>query len=370
LGLDNVFRGRERPGIVAVSLILRSSLYAISVWFLIPDQSRLMWVPWLLFFSEATGIAVVWFKYSCEFGMPRFRFRHASRFGAAVLAQGRSVLGIQIAQVILASIDVVIIGLSDSWNMVGLYGAPHRIITAAVTFGLIFQQVLLPHLIRSGTIQSNNSSQAIRRITRMALLVLVPATLLISISGKWLIQLLFTEEFQSAWPLLTIGIWRVPLLAVTSIHIATLVASHREKEGLGIMLRCVLIALPTVLFFYYWRGLVGMSASMVFVAMLIACLTGQAIYCLPGRGQAADLFRWQPGGRIRVNQGTVAVGTALILLSGLLWHFGGSYRIASVESRQVVKKSNPIEINELKQTETNPPDPMEKQASKADGLLR
>lgn len=73
LGLDNVFRGREKPGIVALSLVVRSCLYACGVWFWVHDRSRLEWVPWLLAGAEFLGIMIVWVRYSLEFGIPRPR---------------------------------------------------------------------------------------------------------------------------------------------------------------------------------------------------------------------------------------------------------------------------------------------------------
>lgn len=278
LGLDNVFRGRERPGIVAVSLVTRTVLYASAVLYWVHDGTRLLWVPWLLFGGELLGIMLVWARYSMEFGAPRPRWRHGRRFGAAVLAQGRSVLGIQLAQVILSSLDVVIVGLSDSWSMVGLYGAPHRIVTAAVTFGLIFQQVLLPHLVRSMPTMGDTQGAKVARIVRLALAVMVPCALMVSLASRLVIDTLFTTEFDAAWPLLAIGIWRVPILAVCSIHITTLVASHREREGLRIMVRCLLFSVPLVIFMHFWRGLIGTSSAMVLVAINLAVWTGRAVY--------------------------------------------------------------------------------------------
>lgn len=372
LGLDNVFRGRERPGIVAISLIIRSSLYALGIWYWVTDASRLVWVPWILFLSEITGISLVWLRYSLEFGLPRLRFRHAWRFGAAVLAQGRCVLGIQLAQVILASVDVVIIGLTDTWGMVGLYGAPHRIITAAVTFGLIFQQVLLPHLVRSGTLTQANSIDSIKRITRLAMLALLPITLLISLTGRFVIEGLFSAEFEPAWPLLMIGVWRVPLLAVTSIHIATLVASHREREGLRIMTRCVVFAVPVVIFMHTWRGLLGTACAMVFVALLIAIMTGHAVYDLRPVKSATKSQSLADLTRIRLRWSVATIATAFLLLVGLLSQFDGEVQRSIVsqkkpENRRITNNLNILNaIRSGKTTAEQQP----AQASRNDGLMR
>ena len=317
MGLDNVFRGREKPGIVAISLVVRSSLYATGVLLLVRDGARLTWVPWLLFGSEFLGIMLVWTRYSAEFGIPRPSFRHGRRFGASVLSQGRSVLGIQLAQVILSSLDVVIVGFTDSWSMVGLYGAPHRLVTAAVTFGLIFQQVLLPHLVRSWSPADGNRSASIARIVRLALSAIVPCTLFVSLASRYLIDLLFSMEFDEAWPLLAIGIWRVPLLAVSSIHITTLVATHREREGLRILLRCVLVALPVVILMHFWRGLIGTSCAMVFVALMMALWTGQLVYISAPSKDKTDLDR-SVIGRFKSNTTAFMILGALLFLVSIL----------------------------------------------------
>ena len=319
LGLDNVFRGREKPGIVAFSLIVRSALYALGVSLWIKTAEDIRYVPLILFASEALGISIVWARYSLEFGLPRPSYRHARRFGMAVLAQGRNVLGIQLAQVVLASIDVMIIGLIDSWALVGLYGAPHRIISAALTFGLIFQQVLLPHLVRSGSAGKRHSAAGIRKITIWAMMAMVPMTLVISLCGRWVIDTLFTLEFDNAWPLLTIGVWRVPLLAINSIHIATLVATHREREGFKILAWCILLAVPVVLAMHAWRGLVGTMCAMVFVAFMIAVLTGNAVYGLAR--QTSDTSLLSPGSKSSSYRPAFAVALAFALLVSALNRF-------------------------------------------------
>ncbi len=362
LGLDNVFRGLEKPGIVAISLVLRSILYAAGVSILISTSDDIRLVPLVLFASEALGISIVWARYGLEFGLPRPSFRHARRFGLAVLAQGRSVLGIQLAQVILASIDVMLIGLIDSWGQVGLYGAPHRIISAALTFGLIFQQILLPHLVRSGTSHSRQNPIAIRRITLYAMAAIMPMTLVISLCGRMVIDTLFTLEFDHAWPLLTIGVWRVPLLAINSIHIATLVATHREREGFRILARCILLAVPVVLVMHAWRGLVGTMCAMVFVAFMITVLTGSAVY---GTAPAADenKFISRNLSRMSLRPGfAVALAFASLLL--LLGQFssGNIASETSADSQPETVTNSPV--NGLGPTNVS------RQSSAVDGLVR
>jgi O-antigen/teichoic acid export membrane protein len=286
IGLDNVFRSRERAGIVAASLVVRTGLYVTGVWFFVTDSTRLTWVPWLFLAGELAGIALVWRRFSFEYGLPRLNFARGRRIAAPVLTQGQGILGLQLAQVALASMDVLIIGFLDSWSLVGLYGAPHRIVAAAVTFAVIFQQVLLPQLVRSWTSRRDRQSAEIRRIIAASLAVIVPGTLLVSLFSGPIVGFLFSADFADAAPLLAIGIWRVPIMVVGSIHLTALVATHREREGVRILSGCLAVAVPLVIVAHANFGLEGTACAMVAASLLTALSTGVAVHSRAGRGLA------------------------------------------------------------------------------------
>ncbi len=85
IGLDFVFRGTERMGLVAISLCVRTAIYAFGVLFLVRDASRIAWVPIWLTVGEVTGIALVWLSYLKHYRLPRPRLspRFLIRPGAA-----------------------------------------------------------------------------------------------------------------------------------------------------------------------------------------------------------------------------------------------------------------------------------------------
>jgi hypothetical protein len=164
----------------------------------------------------------------------------------------------------------------------------------------------------------------------------------VSLVSRYLIDLLFTMEFDEAWPLLAIGIWRVPLLAVSSIHITTLVATHREREGLRVLLRCVLVALPVVILMHFWRGLIGTSCSMVFVALMMALWTGQLVYTSAPSEDEAGLDR-SVIGRLKSNMPAFMVLSALLFLVSILSVYERPMRPISWDRTQSVGGRTTIE---------------------------
>ena len=122
LGLDFVYRSTERMGLVALSLCIRTLVYAGGVWFWVSDASRIVWVPAWLALGEASGIALVWTCYARRYGLPRPLF--GVRFLRILLQRGRSVCLIQVAQTVIGSADLMVVGLMSPWEEIGCYGRP------------------------------------------------------------------------------------------------------------------------------------------------------------------------------------------------------------------------------------------------------
>jgi O-antigen/teichoic acid export membrane protein len=234
LGLDFVYRGLERMGLVAVSLILRTAIYATGVGLCVADAGRIAWVPALLVAGEACGIALVWACYARQFGLPRPTLR-GRRVLWVLLRRGRPVYLIQVSQAVIGSIDLLVVGLMSRWADVGLYSAPHRMATAVLTFGLIFQQVVFPGLARSWRATPAAGRRALDALIRVLVLALLPLAVGATTLAGPLVQFLFHEDYAGAGLLLAVGIWRAPLLTLAYLYQTALIALNRETAGVRLL---------------------------------------------------------------------------------------------------------------------------------------
>src|SRR5262249_61499785 len=96
--------------------------------------------------GEVSGMALVWMSYLKSSRLPRPRI--GLRFLSIIVQRGRTVCVIQLSQAMITSADLLVVGLLSPWSDVGRYGAPHRMVTALLTFGLILQQAPFPALAR------------------------------------------------------------------------------------------------------------------------------------------------------------------------------------------------------------------------------
>lgn len=332
LGLEYAFRGLERMGLVAASLTLRTTCYALAVVGLVhyPDQIAL--VPLCLIAAEGIGTLFIWTCYVRRFGLPRPTL-HGDRFIRVVVQRGRSVYVMQVGQAVLGSIDVVVVGLASNWAEIGLYSASHRTIMAALTVGLIFQQAVVPGLARTWRAGTAPGRVALDGAVRVLALGFVPLAAGVSALAGPIVAVLFQPEFADAAPLLAIGIWRAPLMVLAFLYQTSHIALNRAPSGLAWPVLGVIVAGPLVGLFYVAFGLLGASGAMVLVAAGLA-VAGYVRLAREGRQPswhhhalrpflAAAVMvlvcrglRTAPLG-MAIGAGAVSYGLALALLGGL-----------------------------------------------------
>jgi O-antigen/teichoic acid export membrane protein len=265
MGLDFVFRGNEAMGLVALSLFVRTAVYCVGVWLWVDSPSRILLVPVWLATGEFTGIALVWVVYSRKYGIPRPVL--GFRFLVVLLRRGRSIGLIHLCQAVIVSVDLLVVGLVSQWADVGRYGAPLRMISAVMAFGMITQQVVFPALSRNW----RTSPEAGRRLLDFAVRVLVTGFLPIAVGGALLaeplVQFLLPSAFHESGILLAIGIWRAPLLSLAFLYQASLIAMNKERQGLRLLLCGAVASAPLIALFQGLFGFPGASLAVLLVGL-------------------------------------------------------------------------------------------------------
>jgi O-antigen/teichoic acid export membrane protein len=266
MGVDFVFRGLERMGLVAISLILRTAVYAVGASLWVAGPSMVIWVPFWLVAGELFGIGLVWAIYIKQYGLPRPTLR-ATRSLRTIIRRGRPVYLNQVSQAIIGSADLLVVGLMSQWADVGLYGAPHRMIVAILTFGIIFRQVVFPSLARSWRANPDEGRAGLDTMVRVLMLGFIPVAVGATVLARPLVEFLLSPEYRDSASLLAIGAWRIPILSVAFLYQSALIALNREQSGLRMIVLAAVLAGPLAAVMRHYFGLEGASASMLVVGL-------------------------------------------------------------------------------------------------------
>ncbi len=267
IGLDFVYRGTERMGLLAVSLCLRTILYGAGVLAFVGDASRISWVPIFLALGEAGGIGLIWLSYLRTYRMPRFRF--SPRFIAILVNRGKTVCAIQLSQALIIAADVLVVGVTSSWNDVGRYGAQYRMVTVILTFGLIVQQATFPTLARLWRHRPDAGRDALDSLVEILMTALIPLAVGATLLAEPLVGLLGSPDYAGAGLLLAVGIWRAPLLTIAFGYQTTLIALNRETVGVGSLVLAALGIGPLIYLMRLQFGLVGAPAAVLLIGLAL-----------------------------------------------------------------------------------------------------
>ena len=294
IGLDFVYRGTERMGLVAISLCVRTGIYAIGVLVCVNDASRIVWVPIWLTVGELSGITLVWYKYLRQYRVPRPRL--GLRFLFIMVRRGRTVCLMQLSQAVINMADFLVVGFLSSWGEVGGYGAPHRMVTAVLTFGLILQQAAFPTLSRLWRQTACAGREALDSLVEVLVTGLVPLAVGCTVLADPLVHLVLPEDYAGAGFLLALGIWRAPLLILAYLYQTTLIALNRETVGV--------------------RTLVVAAATVGPLVILLRLISG-----CPGRRSVSCWWDWGWSWRVTAAwRGKVDSRRGTITWPGQCWH--------------------------------------------------
>jgi O-antigen/teichoic acid export membrane protein len=280
LGLDFVYRGQERMSLVAISLLLRTAVYAAGVWTCVMDITRIVWVPAWLVAGEAVGIGMVWACYIQRHGWPRPTVALGGRFVRVFVRRGRQVFVIQVAQTVIGSIDFLVVGLLSPWVATGIYGFPHRMAAAALNFCLIVQQVAFPALARSWRAEPDCGRRSLDALVRVLVLFLVPVGVGTSVLAVPLVRALLPADYAGAGTLLALTVWRAPLLTLAFLYQTALIALNRESAGVRLLLAGALTLVPLVALLRWMFGLPGAAAAVLVVGLALVVAGHRCLACL------------------------------------------------------------------------------------------
>jgi O-antigen/teichoic acid export membrane protein len=283
VGLDFVFRGTERMGLVALSLCIRTGIYAIGVLSCVADASRITWVPIWLTVGELIGIGMVWISYLKNYRLPRPRL--SPRFLSILVQRGRTVCMIQLSQAVINSADLLAVGFLSTWSEVGRYGAPHRMVTALLTFGLILQQAAFPALSRLWRQTAGAGRQALDSLVEVLMTGLIPVAVGCTVLADPLVHLVLPQGYAGAGFLLALGIWRAPLLILAYLYQTTLIALNRETVGVRTLVAGAVVIVPLVAVLRLSFGLPGAVLGVLLVGLGLV-LAGYGCLAREGRQPA------------------------------------------------------------------------------------
>jgi O-antigen/teichoic acid export membrane protein len=221
--------------------------------------------------ASLAAIAVI------EMGIVLLRFpaRGASidiRFAIAAARSAVTFLGIDGTLAIMSSLNVLLLSKLMTETQVGLYSAANQLMVPLLLVYQSMAQSIFPVMCRKVEPGFQSLKRIAEQTMEMLLVLALPAVAGLYFMGDWVLSVLYKNPaFIQAFPVLRIVIWALIFQVFTSVLGQVLVASHREKITLRIVVVDTVFNLvcgwPLIKYF----GLRGAAVALLLTRLVDCC---------------------------------------------------------------------------------------------------
>ena len=223
--VDFYFQSKVLSRYVVYANFISTSIISITKILLIIWDAPLISFAWTVFFeSFILAIGLIYCYYSNKLSITKWEFNKA--LSKTLLQHSWPLLLSGIAVSVALRIDQIMIKpFLDSTN-VGLYAVGVRLAEAFNFLPMIIGQSLYPKILN---ISLSKARQKLVLLFRYILLGLVILAIIINLLSKYIVLLLFGDEYMDAYKVLDILIWGIPstFLGIMSNHL--LLKSKNER---------------------------------------------------------------------------------------------------------------------------------------------
>ncbi len=187
----------------------------------------------------------------------------------AMVAKAPAFAGIGVVPLLLLRLDLVLLGVVATEEVLGYYGAASRLVAVLL---LLPDSVLAAAFAHMSHTHHQGGATYWRQVGRNAGLVAagtVPIALVVSLAADVLVPLVFGESFLPAARFLILLVWQVPLFGITRcVGDALIVRGHQSLVAF-VLLGCLVIGAPVVAGLTWLAGPTGTAAGALVVSMLM-----------------------------------------------------------------------------------------------------
>lgn len=168
----------------------------------------------------------------------------------AILSKSWPIATYMIFSMLYFKADTIILSLYHSQSVVGLYGAPYKILEVLIAFPAIFMGLVSPHLSRAFSV---NNLVGFKKIFQKAFdflsIIIWPMIFGVTVLAKPIMNLIAGQEFLPSVPILKILIIATGIIFITHLSTFSIVTIGKQKQMMKYYIFAAVLAL--VLYFVF-----------------------------------------------------------------------------------------------------------------------
>ena len=265
--LQWVFQGLDRMQWVALSSIIRWSLFAVLVFLFITRPHHVLVVPVLELVAVGIVVAFNFSIFRKSFGS--FRQRFDISLCKSLLSQAMPIGLSQVAWGLRAYLPTIMLGLLVGGSAVGWFGAAQRIVVALHTFVWMYFFNIYPSISRC----TRQEPEAFQNLLGKSLKVTSWCAVFIGSAGTLfaepLIQTVYGTQYDAAAKSFQVLVWYLSIILVSGHYMYALFAYNKQKLELASALCGSVFSFVLIIALIHKYNFMGAAYAIVCVETLI-----------------------------------------------------------------------------------------------------
>lgn len=260
-----VFQVKLKTIYHALAEIVGKSVILVLIIWAIKNNQDLYFIIWVFVIGLLVHFSISFFSAR---KLLKFKFSFDISAWKKILAKSWPIATYMVFSMIYFKADTIILSLYHPAEIVGLYGAPYKILEALIVMPAIFMGLVSPHLSRSfsekNILDFKNIFQKAFDVLSLIIFLILAVTL--PLANK-IINLIAGTEFLASTPILQILIFATAIIFLAHLTTFSVVAIEKQKQMMKYYIFAAISALALYFIFipkysYYAAAIITVTVEL------------------------------------------------------------------------------------------------------------
>ncbi|MFC1511049.1 flippase [Candidatus Margulisiibacteriota bacterium] len=267
--IEWVFQGLERFALVGWSRIINNLFFVLAVVLFVKNAANIIYVPLFKLASLSLAGLFLFVNFWRSFGWLKLQINVSA--WKSLIRQSWPMGLYMIMGLVMANLDIVMLGFMRSNQEVGYYGAVYKFIGVWIVLIGAFLNIVFPVIAHFFTSSRPDFQRVVNQSIKLILIFALPIALVGPLLADQLIVIVFGGQYLAGSLAFRILLWTMLPISLNSVIAWSLLAANDEKKVIRILLwqTIVNVGLNLVLIPIY--GIAG-AAVATFISELIGVL--------------------------------------------------------------------------------------------------
>ncbi len=223
----SVFNSYEKMEYQSIGQILNSFLILIGVFIVVFYSLDILGFALIYLVSSIIVLILNVILFTRNFFLPKFK--KDTSFWKAIMKEALPLSFYVVFSIVAFRIDTIILSLLKGDAAVGIYTAGYKLMEALLVVSAMYTTAIFPVLSKFYMTSKNNLKFSFKKSFKYLFMLGLPIAVGVTLLSGQIIEIFYSESYNSSILVLQIVIWTIPFIFVNSLFRTTFTSINKQK---------------------------------------------------------------------------------------------------------------------------------------------